>query len=95
MTPECISCPRDECEGAVAVALEWEPADPSYGADADGNRGVYVRGYWSASVAGNACSLGHVLHAAEVAEIEKDAADNAPSDDEDEYYGPDGPDDGY
>ncbi len=87
-------CPRDDCEGKVLVTLEYEPPDNNYGADADGNRGTYVGGYWIAFGSG-ACSLGHTLSGDEEAAIEQDAVDNAPNQYEDEYYGPDGPDDDY
>lgn len=35
-----------ECGADVEVELTYEPPDSSYGADADGRRGVYVNGYW-------------------------------------------------
>jgi len=87
------NCPHDDCEGEVVVELEYEPADNSYGADADGRRGIHVDGYWCA-IAADSCTLGHALAADELAAIEQDAAGNAP-DPEDEYNGPDGPDDDY
>ncbi len=67
--------------------LEWEPPDPSYGADADGNRGMYLRGYWDAQVS-DACTAGHALTQREREDIEQDAIDNQ-ADPADEYDGPD------
>ena len=32
----------DQCETEIELECEVEPADPNYGADADGNRGIYV-----------------------------------------------------
>lgn len=87
---ETLNCPRD-CEGEVVVSLEYEPADPDYGADADGNRGIYVRGYWTMYGADPVCSTGHTL----TAEEQKEIIEQAESADEEEqgcgdYY--DGPD---
>ncbi len=92
-----VDCPRedaegDECEGVVNVTLEWEPGDRNYGADADGRRGVFVSGYWE-SEAAESCSRGHALTLGERESVGILAADE--TDHEDEYYGPDGPDDDY
>ncbi len=88
---ETIHCPREDCEGTVQVSLEWEPGDPRYGADSDGNRGIAVRGYWIADAA-VVCSLGCVLTEQEVKSVESESENNEP-DPEDDYYGPDGPED--
>lgn len=37
-----IKCPNPDCDHEFEVEADVEPADPSYGADADGNRGIYV-----------------------------------------------------
>lgn len=84
-----IQCPRPDCEGIVDARLDWEPADPHYGADADGNRGMYVRGYWTADT-GPSCSEGHVFFADErVALDERSAAEVNDEEPEDNYDGPD------
>ncbi len=86
-----VSCPRPDCEGEVAVTLEWEPADWNYGADADGNRGMYVRGYYWSAATGPSCSEGHVFFADERVVLDKVAADEAGDyyAIEDEYDSPD------
>ncbi len=38
--PTTKSCPR------CGQPMTYEPADPNYGADADGNRGVYMPAVW-------------------------------------------------
>jgi hypothetical protein len=38
-----IECPY--CHEAIRCDIEIEPADPHYGADADGNRSIYVYAY--------------------------------------------------
>ena len=38
-----IYCPNEECE--LELNVGYEPPDYNYGADADGNRGMYVAGY--------------------------------------------------
>ncbi len=87
-TTEC-ACPRDECEGVVKVELEYEPPDSMYGADADGNRGIAVRGYWTADAV-TACSLGHELTDKEGDALRKEAEEDAGSyDPTDDYDGPD------
>lgn len=54
MTPETVTlhivCPHShldgvECETEFEVEADVEPSDPSYGADADGNRGMYIPAY--------------------------------------------------
>lgn len=74
----------------MAVTLEYEPGDNNYGADADGNRGIYVRGYWSGTAA-DACTLGHTLTPKEQSELQEQAGYEAGSVDwgDDEYDGPD------
>lgn len=37
-------CPIEDCEASWLLRSEREPDDPNYGADADGNRGMFVRG---------------------------------------------------
>lgn len=88
-----IDCPRDDldneaCEGTVAVECEYEPGDNNYGADADGNRGVRVRGYWSCSAASK-CTKGHELTADEIRQCEEDAEEeigDASAADPSEWY---------
>ncbi len=92
MSTATENCPHDDCEGQVVVEVEFEPGDPNYGADADGRRGVAVAGYWSATAA-DTCSLGHVLDADAKSDVCQDATWQAAHDQEDEYYGPDGPND--
>jgi len=90
----CITSEGEEdCEGQVSTLMEWEPGDPNYGADADGNRGVCVQGYWTADPAAT-CSEGHVLSKSETAAVVKEAEDyeSSKGDPEDEYYGPDADD---
>ncbi len=82
------NCPYDGCQGEVSVELEYEPADPNHGADANGNRGIYVAGSWSATVA-DTCSRGCALDADAVSDVSKDAIWQGERDREDEYYGPD------
>lgn len=72
-----VPCPVEGCTGpdgalepgVVVVELEWEPADHHYGADADGNRGVYVPGYWYDVETSATCSKG-----CELTERDRDAA---------------------
>jgi hypothetical protein len=35
-----------DCTEEIAVNLDWEPGESNWGADADGNRGIYVAGYF-------------------------------------------------
>lgn len=80
------------CEGKVVVGLVWEPPDPHYGADADGNRGMYVAGYWSVGDIPPKCDVcGFEFTPAGIQQIEKDAAEQAESFDIDPRW--DGPDD--
>jgi hypothetical protein len=39
-----LTCPI--CDADFDIELEYEPADPHFGSDADGNRGVYIPGYY-------------------------------------------------
>lgn len=95
-----LACPRDtddgeDCVGVVKVELEYEPPDNNYGADADGNRGIRVPGYWSAYDV-ESCTLGHTLTEAEQAEIKRDAEYDAVDEFDPAYdseYGGDGPED--
>ncbi len=83
-----FDCPRGDCMGLVTVTLEWEAPESNYGADADGNRGIYVAGYWSADVA-DTCSLGCIggWTEKEVADFEHDAISDAPTrDDADDRF---------
>lgn len=64
-------------EGEVAVGLDWEPEDRSYGADADGRRGVYVAGYWYAAEVAETCSEGCTLTPEQYADAERRAAREA------------------
>ncbi len=91
-----VNCPRDtddaeDCEGVVTVTLEYEPGDNRYGADADGNRGIRVAGYWSGTSA-DACSLGHTLTTAEQEDLQNEA-EQTESPEPDEYWGPEPDDD--
>jgi hypothetical protein len=65
MSSRCISfnCPREGCEGTFEdVECEVEPGDPNYGADADGNRGIYLPASLNApSYDGEECSEGHTM----------------------------------
>lgn len=45
-TKQTRPCPK------CGEEMEYEPADPNYGADADGNRGRYIPASW-------ACECGH------------------------------------
>lgn len=40
-----VECPA--CKQLFEVEVVYEPADPNYGADADGHRGMYVSAYYS------------------------------------------------
>lgn len=88
MKTQLCDCPREGCEGFVQVSLEYEPPDPHYGMDADGNRGIYVAGYWSAE-ADDTCSLGHVLIGAELLQLQTEAEEAVEDCDDDDYDGPD------
>lgn len=88
---EMIQCPR--CEAEMVVEMEYEPADPSFGADADGNHGIYLFGYWSANdvpTCPNRCELDEGEQK-DVAKAVQWCEENAPNPD-DEWFGPDGPD---
>ncbi len=61
--------------------MDYEPADPNYGADADGNRGMYVAGYWSGSC-DDSCSEGHTLTADEQEQVNTEAAADFTAEDE-------------
>lgn len=79
-----LHCPHpmeDEtpCESEIEVECEVEPADPSYGADADGNRGMYVGAYvqWDEDWIPPACPEGHTFTDEERKELAKDLESKA------------------
>lgn len=52
-TGDCIHPDDEPCpvmcgtgEDSIEITLAYEKPDYNYGADADGNRGIYVAGYW-------------------------------------------------
>ena len=57
----------------IEVVLDREPDDPNYGADADGNRGIFVAGYWYTETAApdKCATCGHVYTDEERKEIEE------------------------
>ena len=69
----------DLCEAELEVELAWEPADRNYGADADGNRGVYVPGYWyfETSPPETCPECGYTYTAEEYAKLEAQAEKEA------------------
>jgi hypothetical protein len=83
-------CPRGECDGEVAVTLEYEPGE-MYGQDADGNRGMWVPGRWIAEAA-ETCTQGHNLDDAEREKVQDDAEQVAAQEDDGPDYEPE-PDD--
>lgn len=99
-TKVIINCSRKDCDGEMEVELSWEDPDPSFGQDADGNRGVYVPGYWYGPAAGDkdfpeVCSTGHVFSVYEKIEIEVsiiESAETESGDDPDDDYYPDNED---
>lgn len=84
-----VQCLNNGCDGTVRLNMEWEAPESNWGADADGNRGIYVAGHWNAYVQGNMCSKGHVLYPDEMMVIEQTAMDDAMQEMDDEYDGPD------
>lgn len=48
-----VSC--TSCDTEFQIELEWEPGDSNYGADADGNRGISVPGYFYVDVCPSHC----------------------------------------
>lgn len=87
----CITGESDDpCEGEIEVTLEYEPADPHYGADRDGNRGMYQPGYWSGT-SEDSCSEGCILTQEEQDSAAEEAASDLAAEQEAdaEYYGPD------
>lgn len=48
----------EECDGNILVELEWIPGE-IYGSDADGNRGIWIDGYWSWTNVADVCTKGH------------------------------------
>lgn len=78
-----------QCDGTLQVEMTWEPPDPHYGMDADGNRGTYVSGYWAMSDHPLECEVcSTTFNAAQLQQIE-DAAAAESFDSPDDYDGPD------
>lgn len=79
------------CEADVEVTLGYEPDDPNYGADADGNRGIYVHGGFYVECIADRCEAGHEFTAEEAQELcrraDQAAQDYEPEDTRD--YEPD------
>lgn len=62
----------EECTTDVMVTFGTEPPDPNYGADADGNRGIYVSGYYIVEEIEPTCHrCGHSFTEAETAAINR------------------------
>ena len=61
------------CCAEFEIQLDREPDDPNYGADADGNRGIFVAGgwYWEGEVPTKCEECGHEFTKEEMAQIEK------------------------
>lgn len=76
------------CHGNVLVEVAWEPADPNFGADADGNRGMYVPGFWAVATIPDKCDVcGFEFTVAGKETIEREAqkiADELPPADEED-----------
>jgi hypothetical protein len=64
----------DLCEDTIEIELEYEPGESNYGADADGNRGISVSGYfYSDTEAPLKCEeCGHIYSDEERADIQKE-----------------------
>jgi hypothetical protein len=77
------------CEDTIEIELEYEPGDSNYGADADGNRGISVAGFFTAiTEAPDKCEeCGHIYSEEEkssiLREMEKKAEGYEP-----DYAGP-------
>lgn len=68
------------CEGGLLVGLTWEPGESNWGADADGNRGIYVPGFWVPSEIPDKCdTCGFVFTDAGKEQIDKEAMEKAES----------------
>lgn len=68
-----LDCPVEECGTDFTVELYYEPGDSNYGADADGNRGMYVPGYWYPDEMPACCPNGHVFSPEELKALDKTA----------------------
>src|SRR5690349_16695937 len=80
------------CIAEFEIELGREPDDHHYGADADGNRGIFVAGYWywEGEVPTKCEECGHEFTKEEMDEIEKafnKAADKYTEDYEPDSYG--------
>lgn len=86
-----LTCPKDDCDGTVHASLAWEPPEPNYGADADGNRGMYVAGYWYVEDVGSTCNKGHTMDTDDAQVLSEEATARAQKDswDDDGDYGED------
>lgn len=74
-----------QCSAELLVHVDREPAEPNHGADADGNRGIYVPGYWFTEDFASSCAeCGHVWTPAERAEIDELAIGFVSADDDDD-----------
>lgn len=91
---ETLRCPcnvgddGDECDGEVTVELEWNPGE-MYGQDADGNRGVWQPGYWSAFSCSEKCSNGCELTEEQQDALMKEAESNTSEVENEPDYGDD------
>lgn len=66
-------CPNEDCEEEHEVETEAELDDPSYGSDADGNRGIFVAGGITDWYAPEKCSkCGTVFTKEQADEIHKE-----------------------
>jgi hypothetical protein len=72
--PNDMPCITEDCEGRIALSIAYEPPDPSYGADADGNRGIYVPGFYYAEYTGEECTKGCKFDRSHDAALEARAA---------------------
>ena len=88
-----VKCPVPNCTYEHILETEIEPADPHYGADADGNRGMYVAAGPLIPDTPSICPECHTEYSVEdmeqlAAEIEKQCEAWEP-DEDDGYYDPD------
>lgn len=74
-----LACPNEGCTGKVGIPLTWEPPEPNYGADADGNRGVSYPGFWYCDPMPENCSAGCVLTDAQQDALDSEAIAEANS----------------
>jgi hypothetical protein len=73
---------RDEsklCDAEFSLDLQYEEGDAAYGADADGNRGINVPGYfeWCGEIPDKCSECGHVYTEDEKEELHKLATQKA------------------